>query len=92
MQTRRQPFGGARQHLNAWLARRRASQLEHVHLAQIFARMGYPEAAYRQAGIVPVASARMRCEIDCRLTAGTQAVLEGDLPRRSIWRDRLWTC
>ena len=81
MKTRRQPFGGARQHLNAWLAHRRASQLEHVHLAQIFARMGYPEAAHRQAGIVPVASARMRCEIDCRLTAGTQAVLDGDLPR-----------
>ena len=39
--TRRQPFGGARQHLNAWLARRRASQLEHVQLAKIFARMGY---------------------------------------------------
>ena len=36
---RRQPFGGARQHLNAQLARQRASQLEHVHLAKIFARM-----------------------------------------------------
>ncbi len=79
--TRRQPFGGARQHLNAWLARRRASQLEHVHLAKIFARMGYADAANRQAGIVPVASARMLCEIDCRLTAGNQAVQEGDLPQ-----------
>ncbi|MHB8970731.1 MAG: hypothetical protein ACYC4N_09800 [Pirellulaceae bacterium] len=79
--TRRQPFGGARQHLNAWLARRRASQLEHVHLAKIFARMGYAEAANRQAGIVPVASARMLCEIDCRLTAGNQAVQQGDLPQ-----------
>jgi len=79
--TRRQPFGGARQHLNAWLARRRASQLEHVHLAKIFARMGHAEAAARQAGVVPVASARMLCEIDCRLTAGDQAVQAGDLPR-----------
>ncbi|MHB0958381.1 MAG: hypothetical protein ACYC0X_17505 [Pirellulaceae bacterium] len=78
-QTRRQPFGGARQHLNAWLARRRASQLEHVHLAKIFARMGHAEAANRQAGVVPVASARMLCEIDCRLTAGAQAVEDGDL-------------
>ncbi len=77
--TRRQPFGGARQHLNAWLARRRASQLEHVHLAKIFARMGHAEAANRQAGIVPVASARMLCEIDCRLTAGIQAVQDGEL-------------
>ena len=79
--TRRQPFGGARQHLNAWLARRRASQLEHVHLAKIFARMGHAEAANRQAGIVPVASARMLCEIDCRLTAGIQAVQDGELTR-----------
>ncbi len=76
---RRQPFGGARQHLNAWLARRRASQLEHVQLARIFARMGYPAAAARQAAVVPVASARMRCEIDCRLTAGERAAATGDL-------------
>ncbi len=80
-QTRRQPFGGARQHLNAWLARRRASQLEHVRLAKIFARMGHADAAARQAGIVPVASARMLCEIDCRLAAGDQAVRTGDLER-----------
>lgn len=80
-QIRRQPFGGARQHLNAWLARRRASQLEHVHLAKIFARMGHADAAARQAGIVPVASARMLCEIDCRLAAGDQAVQAGELPQ-----------
>jgi hypothetical protein len=65
--TLRQPFGGARQDLNHALARRRAEQLQHVHLAQLFARMGYTEAAARQARIVPVPSARMRCEIDCRL-------------------------
>jgi hypothetical protein len=76
---RRQPFGGARQHLNAWLARRRASQLERVQLAKIFARMGYPEAAARQAAVVPAASARMRCEIDCWLAAGDRALQEGDL-------------
>ena len=52
-----QPFGVARQHLNSQLARRRASQLEHVQLAKIFARMGYPEAAAKQADIVPTASA-----------------------------------
>ena len=31
----------ARQHFNQHLARRRAEQLQHVHLAQLFARMGY---------------------------------------------------
>jgi hypothetical protein len=65
---RRQPFGGARQHLNAQLARLRASQLEHVHLARIFARMGHTGAAQHEAGIVPCASARMLCQIDCLMT------------------------
>lgn len=76
---RRQPFGGARQHLNSQLARRRASQLEHVHLAKIFARMGYPDAAATQANVVPVASARMLCSIDCRLTASHQAINQANL-------------
>ncbi len=64
----RQPFGAARQHLNAQLTRRRASQLERVRLASVFARMGHPEAAQRQIDAVPVASARMLCQIDCNLT------------------------
>ncbi len=76
---RHQPFGGARQHLNAALARWRAAQLEHVHLAAIFARMGFPEAAAAQADVVPAASARMLCQIDCRLTEGGLAVQQGDL-------------
>jgi len=75
----RQPFGGARQHLNQALARRRAEQLQHVHLARLFARMGYTEAAGRQAEVVPVASARMRCEMDCRLSAAHLQVDRGQL-------------
>ena len=58
-QRTRQPFGGARQHLNHELARRRAVQLQRVHLALLFARMGRPESALRQADSVRVASARM---------------------------------
>ena len=42
---RRQPFGAARQHLNAALALARAKQLQHVQLARIYARMGYPDSA-----------------------------------------------
>lgn len=75
----RQPFGGVRQHLNARLARLRARQLQHVHLAQIFARMGYPAASSRHAAIVAVASARMLCEISGRLTAGHHALDRGQL-------------
>ncbi len=80
-QHRHQPFGGARQHLNAALAHWRAAQLEHVHLAAIFARMGFPEAAAARADVVPAASARMLCQIDCRLTEGGLAVQQGDLER-----------
>jgi hypothetical protein len=77
----KQPLAGARQYLNQQLARRRASQLEHEHLALLFARMGYPAAAMRQAGVVPVASARMACEIQCRLSTSHLAIDAGDLER-----------
>src|SRR6185369_13859703 len=76
---RRQPFGGARQHLNAQLARQRASQLEHVHLAKIFARMGQTAPAQHEASVVPCASARMQCQIDCLLTSGQLACDRGQL-------------
>jgi len=78
--TLRQPFGGARQHLNQRLARLRAVQLQHVHLAQLFAKMGYADAARRQAQIVPVASARMLCEINGLITTIHQLVDRGQLP------------
>ena len=80
-----QPFGGARQHLNHELARLRAIQLQQVHLAQLFARMGYPEAAARQTRTVPVASARMLCEIYCRLTLGHRAIDQSDLGVVSLY-------
>ncbi|MGA2616634.1 MAG: hypothetical protein ABSF26_03430 [Thermoguttaceae bacterium] len=63
----RQPLGGARQHFNQHLARRRAEQLQRVHLAELFARMGYTEAAARQVRMVPVAAARMKCDMRCRM-------------------------
>jgi hypothetical protein len=77
--TLQQPFGGARQHLNQALARRRAEQLQHVRLAQLFARIGYTEAAGRQVSLVPVASARMRCDLQCRLTTAHLDIDRGRL-------------
>ncbi len=77
----RQPFAGARQHLNHEISRRRAVQLQKVQLARLFARMGRPDAALEQAREVRVASARMQCEIYCRLTAGHQALDAGDLEK-----------
>jgi hypothetical protein len=73
-QRTRQPFGGARQHLNQELARRRAVQMQHVHLAQLYARMGYPEVALAEANGVRIASARMISQIYCLLTAGHQSI------------------
>ncbi len=74
-----QPLGGARQTFNQRLARVRALQVQHVHLAMLFARMGYPEAANRQAQRVATASARFLCQIHCRLTAGHHALDRGEL-------------
>ena len=76
-----QPFGGARQNLNTVLSQRRARQLEHVKLANVFARMGYVDAAQHQIDAVPVASARMMCRIDCAITAGRQALNRGERDR-----------
>jgi len=81
MEAKRQPFGGARQHLNQQLARQRAAQLEHIQLAKIFARMGHPEAAREQADVVPAASARTMCEIDCRLSSGNRYIEQGKLEK-----------
>ncbi|HYO23734.1 MAG TPA: hypothetical protein VEQ85_02180 [Lacipirellulaceae bacterium] len=78
-QRTRQPFGGARQHLNHELARRRAVQLQRVHLALLFARMGRTDSALRQADSVRVASARMLTAIYCRLTSGHDALDRDEL-------------
>ena len=84
-----QPFGGARQHLNGYLAKQRARQLAHVKLARVFAQMGYRHAAKRQASLVPVASARILCRIDSCLTAGHQALDQQDLPAAQTQLDTI---
>ncbi len=64
---------------NAQLSRRRALQLQHVQLAQLFARLGFPEAALRQVQIVPAVSARIVCQIHCLVTATHRAAERGRL-------------
>ena len=78
---RRQPLGGARQQLNTNLARLRASQVEHVQLARIFARMGSANAAKEESDDVQVPSARILCRIDCLLTIGNQFLRRGELAK-----------
>lgn len=75
----RQPFAGARQHLNQTIARRRAEQLQRVRLARVYARMGAAEAAMAEADGVRVASSRILCKIYCKLTGGHQALDAHDL-------------
>ena len=78
---RHQPFGAVRQDLNARLAHHRAMQLVNCRLATIFARMGCPEAAAKQSKIVPVASARIHCQIDCLLATAHDAIEANNLER-----------
>ena len=75
----KQPFGGTRQHVNQYIARLRAEQSQHFHLAEVYARLGASEEAMRQADKVRTASARMGCQILCRLSAGGKALADGDL-------------
>ncbi len=80
---RHQPFGAARQHLNAQLTETRARQLEHIHLGQVFAFMGHHDAARDKVSKVPVPSARFRCRIACQLDQSLQA-LENDNPEQAV--------
>jgi hypothetical protein len=77
--TTRQPFGAARQHLNAYLARHRATQLQHRYLALLFAEMGYPEASAVEADRIPAASVRIQSNILGQLTSGQHEADAGRL-------------
>ncbi len=74
-----QPFGHVRQRLNIELAKYGAKQVQTRHLAQMFARMGYPEASRRQAQVIPCASARIECEIHWRITNVQREIERGHL-------------
>ena len=66
-----QPFGHVRQHLNIHLSSYGAQQVQHRHLAMLYAKMGYAEASREQALVIPSASARFECEIQWRITKST---------------------
>lgn len=72
--TTQQPFGHVRQHLNFYLAQYGTQQVQRRHLAYIFARMAYSDAARKQAGIIPCASARFECEVQWRISATGRAL------------------
>ncbi|HLN28042.1 MAG TPA: hypothetical protein VK395_09865 [Gemmataceae bacterium] len=75
----RQPFGGARQHLNQYLARHRAAQLQQRQLALLFADMGYPDASRQEAARIPATSIRLQSEILGCITTGQLLADQGEL-------------
>ncbi len=77
--TTRQPFGGARRHLNSYLARHRATQLQQRYLALIYAQMGQPDASREEANRIPSVSARLLSEALNGLTTGQLDAERGDL-------------
>ncbi|GHT34544.1 hypothetical protein FACS189427_02030 [Planctomycetales bacterium] len=94
-----QPFGGCRQNLNKQLARSRADQLQRMHIARVYARMGYYEAAKQQTGIIFVASARILTVIDCLITETHHRIDEGqyaeaaeNMPKIENWIRRGINC
>ncbi|MFO0880759.1 MAG: hypothetical protein U0840_25790 [Gemmataceae bacterium] len=78
-ETTRQPFGAARQHLNAYLARHRAMQLQQRYLALLFAEMGYPQASQAEAQRIMAVSVRLLSAILCQLSVGQVECDQGRL-------------
>ncbi len=58
-----QSFGGVRQHLNLYLAARRANQQQHAELAPLFSKLDCPDQAMEHARAVDVPAVRMQCII-----------------------------
>ena len=79
-QATQQPFGHVRQSLNLYLAHYGARQVQHRHLAQLYARMGHPSASREQASAIPCAAARFHCEIHWRITTAHWHLNHGELP------------
>ncbi len=77
-QATRQPFGGARQHLNQELAHERARQLQEKHLALLFAALGYPEASRHRAEAIATVSVRLAAGIRSRITTASLSAERGD--------------
>lgn len=82
----RQPFGHVRQFLNMFLAQYGAQQVQRRHLSYLFARLGFADAARKQAEVIPCAAARFECEIQWRTTAAKKTTESGgDLAQGAAW-------
>lgn len=78
-QESRQPFGHVRHQLNMYLSQYGANQVQHRHLASLYASMGYEDAACEEATIIPCASARFESEIHARQMLIRKLVRNGEV-------------
>jgi hypothetical protein len=74
-----QPFGHVRQQLNIRLAGFGARQVQYQHLAELYARMGFPEESRQQASLIPAAATRFQSEINWRIAATHLEIERGQL-------------
>ncbi len=75
----RQPFGGARQHFNHFLRGGAPSSCSTSTSRNCSRPSATRRPRRRQVAVVPVASARMTCDMRCHLAAGHLAAQRGDL-------------
>ncbi len=76
-QLTRQPFGHVRQQLNMFVAHYGARQVQHRHLAWLYARMGYKDASREEAAVIPALSARFETELQLLVTTASLQLDEG---------------
>src|SRR5262249_51048894 len=75
----KQPFAGARRHLNLSIAQHRAAQLQQQHLAILLAELGHPAPSREHAARIPTPSIRIQSEILIRITLGNLHADRGEL-------------
>lgn len=78
-QKTQQPFGHVRHQLNMYLSGYGARQVQHRHIAWLYARMGFEEPSRAQADIIPTLSVRFECEIQCRITTAHRELASGSV-------------
>ena len=74
-----QPFGHVRQSLNMHLSRYGSHQIQHRHIAQLYAIMGFPEAAQAEAASIPSLACRFETEIHRRISNTHQLLAKQQL-------------
>jgi len=88
----KQPFAGARRHVNLCMAQHRAAQLQQRYLALLLAEMGHPEASRHQAARIPTPSVRLHSEVMIRITLGNLDAERGRLDQAAAVLPEIEDC